>query len=99
LVADEVRTLASRTQKSTKEIQETIERLQTGASDAVKLIGAISEMTVVETRQVNEALKRINLAVGTINEMNIQIASAAEEQTSVSEIINQNVHEIVAITE
>ncbi|SOB76445.1 methyl-accepting chemotaxis sensory transducer with Cache sensor [Marinobacter sp. LV10R510-11A] len=102
VVADEVRTLASRTQKSTQQIQETIERLQAGADNAVKLIGSISERseaTVAETRQVDEALQRINQAVGTINEMNTQIASAAEEQTSVSETINQNVHEIVAITE
>lgn len=102
VVADEVRTLASRTQKSTQQIHETIERLQAGADNAVKLIGSISERseaTVVETRKVDEALQRINQAVGTINDMNTQIASAAEEQTSVSETINQNVHEIVAITE
>ena len=95
-----MRTLASRTQHSVQEIQQTIAVLQNGAKNAVTIIGAISERsdaTVSETTQVNDALQRITDAVNTITEMNIQIASAAEQQTSVSELINQNVHEIVVI--
>lgn len=102
VVADEVRTLASRTQQSTQEIQETIERLQKGVADAVTLIGSISERseaTVQETGKVREALQHIGEAVDTITEMNTQIASAAEEQTQVSEAINRNVHEIAAVIE
>ncbi len=102
MVADEVRTLASRTQQSTEEIQATIEQLQKGASNAVRLIGNIneqSETAASETSQIDTALREIQQSVGTITDMNSQIATAAEEQTNVSESINQNVHEIVRISE
>ncbi len=102
VVADEVRTLASRTQDSIQEIQQTIEALQQDAGRAVDTITAInkcSEETVSQTHAVDAALQSITEAVDIINNMNQQIASAAEEQTAVSGHINQNIHQIVAINQ
>jgi methyl-accepting chemotaxis protein len=99
VVADEVRTLAGRTQESTKEIEQMIGKLQTGTNNAVKvMLGGkeITQMGVEHAASAGEALQKINLAVERISSMNTQIASAAEEQSSVTEEIN---HSVVSISE
>ncbi|WEM43581.1 methyl-accepting chemotaxis protein [Photobacterium sp. DA100] len=93
VVADEVRTLAQRTQESTTEIRQMIEQLQSGASSAANVMGMSKETaasTVEKSQEADEALVRISGAIQQINDMNLQIASAAEEQSLVAEEINTN---------
>jgi methyl-accepting chemotaxis protein len=97
VVADEVRTLARRTQDSTAEIQTMIESLQSGAQNAVRAIGQGRERAheSAERAGQNSALLRATTeAVTRINDMNAMIASAAEEQSAVAEEINRNVANI-----
>ena len=100
VVADEVRTLARRTADSTAEIHQIIDTVQTGAVDAVRAIESGQSRSDEGVEQVTEAggmLRRITEEVEAIRDMNRQIATAAEEQTSVAEDISRNLTEITAI--
>jgi methyl-accepting chemotaxis protein len=100
VVADEVRTLAQRTAESTAEIHQIIDTVQTGAVNAVRAIESGQSRSDEGVEQVTEAgvmLQRITQAVEAIRDMNRQIATAAEEQTSVAEDISRNLTEITAI--
>lgn len=97
VVADEVRSLAKRTQDATEEIQTMIEQLQNGAHSAVSVISSgneIAQNTVEKSAVVGEALSEISQDITSVSDMSMQIASATEEQSATVDLINKNVDSI-----
>ncbi|MDA0155940.1 methyl-accepting chemotaxis protein [Vibrio sp. Makdt] len=97
VVADEVRNLAGRTQSSTKEIQLMINNLQEGSRNAIQTMevcAATSQSTVTESQNASEALQQIVIALESISSMSHQIATAAAEQTQVSDDISKRINMI-----
>ncbi|WP_410937055.1 methyl-accepting chemotaxis protein [Pseudomonas capeferrum] len=102
VVADEVRSLAQRTQVSVEEIRQVIEGLQQGTEDVVGAMHAGQRQAQASATRMEQALptlQRIGEAVTVISDMNLQIASAAEEQSAVAEEVNRNVAGIRDVTE
>lgn len=102
VVADEVRNLARRTQESVEETRQVIEHLQSGTQEVVSTMSSNhrqAQNSVEHVSQAVTALRRIGEAVTVISDMNLQIASAAEEQSAVAEEINSNVATIRDVTE
>jgi len=102
VVADEVRSLAMRTQESTGEIRGLIENLQRVTNNAVQeMMRSKTETaaTVEQATKANAALDTIDKAVSVIDDMNIHIACATEQQATVAETINKNIHEINSVAD
>lgn len=94
MVADEVRTLAQRTQESTEEINSMIHKLQGGAKDAVSAMDEgieTARSSVEEADKAGESLQNITNAIGIITDLSIQVATATEEQSSVVEELNSHI--------
>tara|TARA_R110002124_G_scaffold63323_2_gene172730 strand:+ start:661 stop:2301 length:1641 start_codon:yes stop_codon:yes gene_type:complete len=101
VVADEVRSLANRTQQSTQTIRDMISALQTGTEASARTMRNSCELansTVIATRNAQGILSKISEEVGAINSMNAQIASAALQQSTVTEEVAQNINRIHSST-
>ena len=102
VVADEVRVLASRTQEATEEINKIIGKLQNQSVKAVQVMDENSENTKETMDKVNKAAQSLNTIVTSINEisdMNIQIASAAEQQSAAASEIDQSIVRIASLAD
>lgn len=102
VVADEVRSLASRTQDSTRDIQARISAMQSSSEEAVAVMTRSRESargSVQQAKSAGVSLDKIQASVASINDMNAQIASAAEEQSAVAEEINENFAHITEASE